>query len=49
MLSLRTTPSKCWDSTRTNYQILGNLRWVKFFNGVGVRTHKELVLEILIH
>jgi hypothetical protein len=27
-----------------NYQILSNLGWVKFFNGVGVSTHKELSL-----
>jgi hypothetical protein len=34
-----------WD----NYQILSNLGWVKFFNNVGISTHKELALEILIH
>jgi hypothetical protein len=32
-----------------NYQILSNHGWVKFFNGVGVCTHKELALEILVH
>jgi hypothetical protein len=32
-----------------NYQILSNLVWVKSFNGVGVITHKELALEILMH
>jgi hypothetical protein len=32
-----------------NYQILSNLGRGKFFNGVGVRTQKELSLEILIH
>jgi hypothetical protein len=31
-----------------NYQILSNLVWVKSFNGVGVITHKELALEILM-
>jgi hypothetical protein len=32
-----------------NYQILSNLGWVKFFNGVGVSTHKDVALDILIH
>jgi hypothetical protein len=30
-------------------QILSDLGWVKFLNGVGVCTHKEIALEILIH
>jgi hypothetical protein len=40
------TPSKCW--ILLGYQILSNLGWVRFFNGVGVNTHKELDLEVLM-
>ena len=41
------TPSKC--RILLGYQILSNLGWVQFFNGVGVTTQKELSLEILIY
>jgi hypothetical protein len=39
MLTLM-VPSKCWE-------LLSNLVWVKFFNGVVVSAHKEPALKFL--